>query len=64
MLGKHLVKGPDGRLSLTFEVIYGHALKPKPRVRVSALSAVSVEDMRRMLHGSGAARDKDVAASS
>ena len=64
MLGKHLVKGPDGRLSLTFEVIYGHALKPQPKVRVSALSAVSVEDMRRMLHGTGPARDRDVAASS
>ena len=47
--------GRDGRLSLTFEVIYGHALKARPRIKVSALSAVSVEDMRRMLQsGSGA----------
>ena len=44
--------GADGRLALTFEVIYGHALKPKPKVKVSALSAVSVDDMRHMLHGS------------
>jgi len=43
--------GADGRLSLTFEVIYGHALKAAPRVKVSALSAVSVADMRSMLHG-------------
>jgi len=44
--------GADGRLSLTFEVIYGHALKAKPKFKVSPLSAVSVEDMRRMLQGS------------
>ena len=44
-----LPRGADGRLLLTFEVIYGHALKPKPKVRVSALSSVSVQDMRSML---------------
>ena len=51
-LAQHLA-GPagDGRLSLTFEIIYGHALKPPPRVRVSAHSAVSLRDMRAMLHG-------------
>ena len=54
-LARHLATGPDGRLSLTFEVIYGHALKPLPKVRVSALSAVSVQDMRRMLQGGAAA---------
>ena len=42
--------GEDGRLSLTFEVIYGHALKAKPKVKLSPLSAVSVADMRAMLH--------------
>ena len=50
-LARHLVRGDDGRLSLTFEVIYGHALKAPPKIRVSALSAVSVQDMRSMLHG-------------
>ena len=50
-LARHLVRGDDGRLSLTFEVIYGHALKAPPKIKVSALSAVSVEDMRSMLHG-------------
>ncbi|MDB5965114.1 MAG: biotin synthesis protein BioC [Polaromonas sp.] len=45
--------GPDGRLSLTFEVIYGHAMKPQPKVRVSTLSSVSVEDMRSMLKNPG-----------
>ncbi|MGH8833157.1 MAG: biotin synthase, partial [Polaromonas sp.] len=48
---RHLATGADGRLSLTFEVIYGHALKAPPKIKVSALSAVSVQDMRDMLHG-------------
>ncbi len=39
----------DGRLSLTFEVIYGHAHKGQPRVPVGAASAVSLQDMRQML---------------
>ena len=56
-LAKHLRTGPDGRLSLTFEVIYGHALKAQPKVKVSTLSSVSVRDMRSMLGiGQGAAR--------
>ncbi len=33
-LDQHL-RGPDGQLALTFEVIYGHALKPLPRAKVS-----------------------------
>ncbi len=41
-----------GRLKLTFEVIYGHAMKPKPRVKLSEHSAVSLQDMREMLQGS------------
>ena len=43
------LRGPDGRLALTFEIIYGHALKPAPRVRMSEHSAVSLQDMRAML---------------
>jgi malonyl-CoA O-methyltransferase len=43
------LRGPDGRLALTFEIIYGHALKPPPRVRMSGESAVSLEDMRALL---------------
>ena len=38
-----------GRLSMTFELIYGHALKPRPRLRVDAQSAISLRDMRDML---------------
>ena len=48
-LAQHLTKEPDGQLRLTFEVIYGHALKPQPTIKVSAMSAVSVHDMRSML---------------
>jgi malonyl-CoA O-methyltransferase len=47
-LGQTL-RGADGRLALTFEIIYGHALKPRPKVRMSSKSAVSLEDMRTML---------------
>ena len=41
--------GPDGRIALTFEVIYGHAFRPAPRSRMQALTAVSLEDMRHMV---------------
>jgi malonyl-CoA O-methyltransferase len=34
---------------LTFEIIYGHALKPSPKVRMGEHSAVSLDDMRSML---------------
>lgn len=42
---------PDtgGRLSLTFELVYGHAIKPQPRARVQAQSAIAVDDLRQML---------------
>lgn len=36
-------------LQLTFEVIYGHALKPAPRLSVSAHSEISLDDMRAAL---------------
>ncbi len=39
----------DGRLSLTVEVIYGHALKPLPRLKVQQHSSVSLQDMRTLL---------------
>ncbi|MFT3719362.1 biotin synthase [Pseudorhodoferax sp.] len=39
----------DGRLTLTFEIVYGHAFKPAPRVRVASESAVSLDDMRQLL---------------
>ena len=39
----------DGRLALTIEVIYGHALKPTPRFKVAAESTVSLQDLRTSL---------------
>lgn len=43
------LRGADGKLALTFEIIYGHALKPLPRAKVGEESAVSLSDMRSML---------------
>jgi len=39
----------EGRLALTFEVVYGHALKPQARVKVSSQSEIDLNDMRQML---------------
>jgi malonyl-CoA O-methyltransferase len=39
----------DGSLALTFEVIYGHAIRPAPRIKVSEHSAISLRDMKAML---------------
>ena len=39
----------DGQLALTFEVVYGHAYKPAPRVRATGESSVALDDMRAML---------------
>jgi malonyl-CoA O-methyltransferase len=41
--------GADGLMSLEFEVIYGHAFKPQPRIQMNASSAISMKDMRSML---------------
>ena len=56
------LRGADGRLALTFEIIYGHALKPAPRVRVSEQSAVSLQDMRALLRAPTSARASSRAA--
>ncbi len=50
LIEERLPRAADGRLQLTFELIYGHALKAQPRVKVAAQSAVSIEDMRSLLH--------------
>lgn len=39
----------DGRLTLTVEVIYGHALKPFPRLKLQNHSTVSLQDMKTLL---------------
>ncbi|MEY4429735.1 MAG: hypothetical protein RLZZ182_2424 [Pseudomonadota bacterium] len=47
-LNEHL-RRPDGRLGLTLELVYGHAIKPEPRASVAPETRVSVDDMRRMV---------------
>ena len=42
----------DGQLFLTFELIYGHAIKPAPRVKLAESTAVSLSDMRTLLRQS------------
>ena len=50
-LEEHLRRPGEG-LGLTFEIVYGHAFKPAPRVPVAEHSAVSLQDMRAMLRKS------------
>jgi len=44
-----LPRAADGRLSLTFEIIYGHAFKPVPRVPMTSSTSLAMDDMRAML---------------
>jgi malonyl-CoA O-methyltransferase len=39
----------DGRLKLSFEIIYGHAMRPPPRLPVGSETRFSVEDLRSTL---------------
>ena len=48
-LSQHLQRSEDGRLQLTFEVVYGHAFKPRPRIKQGEASAISLDEMRAML---------------
>jgi malonyl-CoA O-methyltransferase len=50
------LRDAEGRPALTFEIVYGHALKPVPRVSVAGESAVSVKDMQAMLRSGGRRR--------
>jgi malonyl-CoA O-methyltransferase len=36
----------DGRVALSFEIVYGHAVRPPTRVRVAPVSTVSLQDLR------------------
>lgn len=42
-------RNEEGQIALTFELIYGHAIKPKPIVKLSSSSSVSLAQMRAML---------------
>ena len=43
------LRGSDGRLHLSFELIYGHAFKPAPKLTVLSETHVSLDEMRRSL---------------
>ncbi len=47
-----------GRLSLTFEIVYGHAMKPQPRAKLSAQTEIGLDQMRQMLRTGTAKSDK------
>jgi malonyl-CoA O-methyltransferase len=41
--------GADGRPSLSFELVYGHAFKVAPRPRVAERTEVGLDEMRQMV---------------
>jgi len=43
----------SGRLRLSFEVIYGHAFKPAPRMALRPQTSVSLDDFRNALQSNG-----------
>lgn len=43
------LRGADGRLHLSLEIVYGHAFKPVPKIRLSAESHVTLDEMREMV---------------
>ncbi len=47
------LRGADGRLHLSLELVFGHAFKPVPKIRLSAETSVSLEQMRAMVRRSG-----------
>ena len=49
VLEQELPRDADGRLLLGFEIIYGHAYKPLPRVPVTASQTLPIDDLRAML---------------
>jgi malonyl-CoA O-methyltransferase len=48
----------DGRLSLTFEIVYGHAVKPQPRAKLSTQTEIGLDQMRQMLRSGTRISDK------
>jgi malonyl-CoA O-methyltransferase len=43
------LRGPDGRIALSLELVQGHAFKPQPKLRVAERTEVSLDRMREML---------------
>jgi malonyl-CoA O-methyltransferase len=50
------VCGRDGRVALDFEIVYGHAFRPAPRPRLTAETAVPLNDLRAMVRAGRPAR--------
>lgn len=48
-LALEALRGPDGRLRLDFELVYGHAFRVAPKPRMSAQTSVALDDMRAMI---------------
>ncbi|MEO8856686.1 MAG: biotin synthase [Burkholderiaceae bacterium] len=46
---------PPGGLTVTFEIIYGHAFRPAPRVSIQSETVLSLDEMRRELRRGKAA---------
>lgn len=51
------LRGPHGKLELSFEVTYGHAFKAAPRLRVGQPTTVSLDDMRAMVRTTRVSRN-------
>jgi malonyl-CoA O-methyltransferase len=43
--------GTDGRIALGFELVYGHAFNPLPRVKVAGEVRLALDDLRAMARG-------------
>ena len=41
--------GADGRVTLEFEIVYGHAVRPAPRPRLASQTELGLDEMRSML---------------
>jgi malonyl-CoA O-methyltransferase len=46
------LKAPDGTISMSVEVAYGHAFKAAPRLKAGQATTVSLDDMRAMVRSS------------
>jgi malonyl-CoA O-methyltransferase len=36
----------DGRVAISFEIVYGHALRPRARAKMAPVATVALEDLR------------------
>ncbi len=51
-IAEHM-RQPDGRIAMTVELVYGHAIKPVPRAKLAAETRVPLADMRQMVRKKG-----------